>query len=143
MKVEIREEQAALRVLIECRQVTGEVERLKSHIEMFDNRIQAKKEDGVCFVEAKEVLYFESVDDRMFLYTETEVMEIKQRLYELEMLLPCEDFLRISKSRIVNINKISRLQPQINRTLMATMCNGEQLYISRKYVKELKNLLAM
>ena len=93
--------------------------------------------------DSSEVLYFESVDNRTFLYTEDAVMEVRQRLYELEMILSEKDFIRISKSQIVNINKIRALRPELNRTLLATMCNGEQLRVSRKYVKAIRNLLSV
>ena len=95
------------------------------------------------FVNSSDVLYFESVDNRTFLYTEDAVMEVRQRLYELEMILSEKDFIRISKSQIVNINKIRALRPELNRTLLATMCNGEQLSVSRKYVKAIRNLLSV
>lgn len=143
MNIEIIEHEKDLQVIIKCKQLNEQVERLKTHIEIFDNKIQAKLENEFCFVNAVDVLYFESVDNRIFLYTEYNVMEIKQRLYELELILSNEDFIRISKSQIVNINKIVSLKPEINRTILATMCNGEQLYISRKYVKSFRNLLSI
>lgn len=143
MNIEIIEHEKDLQVTIKCKQLNEQVERLKTHIEIFDNKIQAKLENEFCFVNVVDVLYFESVDNRIFLYTEDNVMEIKQRLYELELILPNEDFIRISKSQIVNINKIVSLKPEINRTILATMCNGEQLFISRKYVKSFRNLLSI
>ena len=90
-----------------------------------------------------EVLYFESVDNRTFLYTESEVLEVKQRLYELEDVLSEKDFIRISKSQIVNVNKIHALRPELNRTIEATMCNGERLSISRKYAAAVRELLEL
>lgn len=133
----------SLQVIIKCRQVNDEIIRLKCHIELFDRKIQAKKDNELYFVDVFDVLYFESVDNRTFLYTENDVMEVKLRLYELETILSDKDFIRISKSQIVNINKIRSLKPELNRKILATMCNGEQLYISRKYVKALRNLLAI
>lgn len=143
MNIRIEEQAKELQVVIKCKEVDNRVIRLKSHIELFDNKVQAKTESSVCFVEVGDVLYFETVDNRVFLYTEENVMEIKQRLYELESILPDKDFVRISKSQIVNINRIKTLKPEINRTILATMCNGEQLYISRKYVKEFRSVLAI
>lgn len=70
-------------------------------------------------------------------------MEINQRLYELENILSDKDFARISKSQIVNINKIQSLKPELNRTILATMCNNEQLSISRKYVKTIRDILSI
>lgn len=143
MNIDIMEHAKDLRVTIQCRQVDEQVNRLKSHIELFDNKLQAKMENEFCFVNVIDVLYFESVDNRIFLYTEDRVMEVKQRLYELELILSDKDFIRISKSQIVNVNKIHTLKPELNRTILATMCNGEQLYVSRKYVKSFRTLLSI
>ena len=139
----VKHEKENLQVMIKCRELDDEVMRLKCHIELFDQRLQAKKENELYFVNSSDVLYFESVDNRTFLYTEDAVMEVRQRLYELEMILSEKDFIRISKSQIVNINNIRALRPELNRTLLATMRNGEQLSVSRKYVKAIRNLLSV
>lgn len=132
-----------LQVIIKCQQIDDEIMRLKYHIELFDKKLQAKKDNEWCFVNLFDVFYFESVDNRIFLYTKDDVMEIKQRLYELEIILSDKDFIRISKSQIININKVKSLRPEINRTILATMCNGEQLFISRKYVPAIRSLLSI
>ena len=132
-----------LQVVIKCQQIDDEIMRLKYHIEMFDKKLQAKRENEWCFVNLLDVLYFETVDNRTFLYTKDDVMEIKQRLYELEIILSNKDFIRTSKSQIININKVKSLRPEINRTILATMCNGEQLFISRKYVPAIRSLLSI
>jgi len=132
-----------LKVIIKCRQVNDKVLRLKSHIELFDQKILAKGEDENFVIEANDVLYFEAFDDRTFLYTIDNVLEVKLRLYELEAFLSEKDFIRISKSHIVNINKISKLKPELNRTLLLTLCDGEQLSVSRNYVKQFKELLSI
>lgn len=144
MDIEIIEHtEDALRVVIRCNHATDEIMRLKYHIELFDQKIQVKKDHEWSFINLLDVLYFESVDNRTFLYTEGEVSEVRQRLYELENILSDKDFIRISKSQIVNINKIRSLKPEMNRTILATMCNGEQLYISRKYVPAIRNMLSI
>lgn len=144
MDIQIMEQiNGSLQVIIKCRQIDEDIIRLKSHIELFDQKLSAKKENELYFINLSDVLYFESVDNRIYLYTEKDVLEIKQRLYELEFLLSDKDFIRISKSQIVNIQKITSLKPELNRTILATMCNGEQLSISRKYVKALRNLLSV
>ena len=132
-----------LQVVIKCRQIDDEVIRLKCHIQLFDRKLQAKKDNEWYFINSSDVLYFESVDNRTFLYTEDNVMEVKQKLYELEDILSDKDFIRVSKSQIVNINKVRSLRPELNRTILATMCNGEQLYISRRYVRAIRNILSI
>lgn len=132
-----------LQVVIKCRKIDDEIIRLKCHIELFDRKLQAKKDGEWYLINSSDVLYFESVDNHTFLYTEDDVMEVKQRLYELEDILSDKDFIRVSKSQIVNINKVRSLRPELNRTILATMCNGEQLYISRKYVQAIRNILSI
>ena len=144
MEIQIVEHlKETLQVIIKCRQIDEDIVQLKNYIELFDKKLQAKKDDKFCFVNVPDVLYFESVDNRTFLYTADDVMEIKQRLYELEYTLSDKDFIRISKSKIVNINKIKSLKPELNRTILATISNGEQLYISRKYVQSIRNVLSI
>lgn len=133
----------SLKVVIQCSKVNDGVLRLKSHIERYDHKLSAKKEEQYFFIDVSDVLYFESVDNRTFLYTVKDVMEIKQRLYELEDWLSEKDFIRISKSLIVNINKIRSLKPELNRTILVTMCNGEYLHISRRYVPAVRKLLSI
>lgn len=130
-------------VEIQCIQMSDEIIRLKKHIELFDQKLQAKKESTQYFISTTDVLYFESVDNHTFLYMQHDVMKIKQRLYELEYFLSHKDFIRISKSLIVNINKISSLRPELNRTILVTMCNGERLYISRRYVPSIRKILSV
>lgn len=80
MNIQIVEKiKEALYVVINCRNIDDEVMRLKCHIEMFDKKLQAKKDNELHFINSFDVLYFESVD---------------------------------------------------NHTILATMCNGEQRYIS-------------
>lgn len=144
MEIQIIEgSHGGLQVTIKCEKVNEEVLRLKSHINRFRGKLTAKRDHKTVFVELSEVLYFESVDNRTFLYTSDEVMEIKHRLYELEVMLPPEDFFRISKAQIVNINRVKTLAPGFNRTLFATMTNGEQVYISRKYAVDLRSALSI
>ena len=144
MEVEIvKHAKRTLKVMIACYEENEQVKKLKRHIELFDEKLQGKKGTEIVFVEIADVLYFETVDNRTFLYTAKDVIEIEQKLYELEMILSEKDFIRSSKSQIVHIHKIIRLKPELNRTIQATMCNGEKLYISRRYTKSVKNLLGI
>lgn len=90
-----------------------------------------------------DIYYFESVDNRVCACCEKQVYEVKQKLYELEQIYDHTDFLRISKSMIVNISKITRLVPMFNGRLEAILLNGEKVVISRQYVADLKKKLGV
>lgn len=128
-------------VVIQCQKETEPIICLKRYIEKYEPRIQAYEGKKLHYVSLDDIWYFESVDNKTFLYLDTAVLEISQRLYELESLLPPSSFIRISKSQIVNIGKIKSLRPELNRTLLATLYNEEQLVISRRYVAAFKKRL--
>ena len=48
-----------------------------------------------------------------------------------------------SKSVIVNLNKITKLKPEVTRNILATLTNGEVIVISRRNVKALKELIGV
>lgn len=87
------------------------------------------------------ILYIESVDKKTFIYTKNKVFATDKRLYELEDLLDKRDFFRCSKSVIINLNKVTKLRPEITRNILATLDNGEVIVVSRRYAAELKKLL--
>lgn len=100
-------------------------------------------EDRIVKLLPKDVFYFESVDSKVFAYLDEGVYEIRKKLYELEEEYAHADFLRISKSTIVNVAKISYLKPLFNGRFEASLKNGERIVISRQYVMELKKKLGI
>ena len=130
-------------IIIKCPKADASVMKLKKHIEAFEEKLDAIDNEKHYLISPNEVFYFESVDNHTFLYTETQVLEIKKRLYELEEILCDKDFVRTSKSQLVNVNKIKLLKPELNRSITAEMINGEILFISRRYAKQIKTLLSI
>lgn len=92
--------------------------------------------ENIVPVRADDVYYFDAVDNRVFVYLEKSVLEIKKRLYEIEEL--SDLYLRISKAQVVNTNMIEYLSPLFNGRLEAHLKNGEKVIISRQYVPNLK-----
>lgn len=107
------------------------------------NRITAFYENEIVQLDSKEVYYFESVDNKVYACCEKKVFEIKQKLYELEEIYKQTDFVRISKSMIVNISKVSKIVPMFNGRLESVLCNGEKVIITRQYVANLKKKLGI
>ena len=88
-----------------------------------------------------DIFYIESVDNKTFIYTKGKVYESRQRLYELEEVLKNNRFLRVSKSTVLNLMKVSAIKPALNSRFTAVLFSGEQIVISRKYVPALKKAL--
>ena len=130
-------------VEIHCREITSETERLERYIRRFDERIIGSSEGQAHTIALEQILYIEAVDKRTFLYTPGNVYETDKKLYELESLLDEKTFFRCSKSVIVNLNKITKLKPEVTRNILATLTNGEVVVISRRNVKQLKALIGL
>lgn len=143
LKIEIKNDlkESDLFVEIHCRDITDEVSKLERHIRRFKSYIPATENGEMLNVRLDAILYIESVDKKTFIYTEKRVLLTDKRLYELEEMLDKKDFFRCSKSTIIHLNKVIKLKPEINRNIIATLENNENVVISRRYASELKALL--
>lgn len=142
MKVEITRDQKFY-VEIHCIEVTEEVLRLERYIKRYGSYISATKDGEIVSVPTEDILYIESVDKKTFIYTNEKVLLTDKRLYEFESILDGKDFFRCSKSTIIHLNKVVKLKPEITRNILATLENGENIMVSRRYAVELKNLLGI
>ena len=143
MKLEVRKipENEPEMVEIRYHWITDEVREIISFVKSRQGQLSAIQDGKRFEVSVVDLFYAESVDDRVFLYTASDSYEIRLKLYELEDLLQKKSFLRISKSMIVNLMKISSVRPALNGRFSAVLKNGEEIIISRKYVPALKQVL--
>lgn len=143
MKLETRKipENEPETVEIRYHWITDEIQEIVSFVKSRQGQLSATRDGQRFEVPVMDLFYAESVDDRVFLYTASDSYEIRMKLYELENLLKSKSFLRISKSMIVNLMKISSVRPALNGRFSAVLKNGEEIIISRKYVPELKQTL--
>lgn len=74
-------------------------------------------------------------------HTADDIYETRYRLYELEEMLP-GSFMRISKSAVVNTNRIYSISRGISASgIIQFEHTHKQLYVSRLYLKPLKQKL--
>jgi DNA-binding LytR/AlgR family response regulator len=107
------------------------------------SHLLCKKEETFFKVNVIDVLYLESIDRKVFVYTEKETLEIGEKLYVLEDQLSQFSFIRISKSMLLNVDKIDSFYPKLSGNLEALLVNQEKVIISRRYVAGLKKKLGM
>ncbi|MBU5425984.1 LytTR family transcriptional regulator DNA-binding domain-containing protein [Tissierella pigra] len=138
IKLEENPNQKELEVSIKCTKIDKKVKRIVSLIRSVDNIIKCSLENQETWIDASYIYYIESVDKKTFVYCEKSVYRTEFRLYQLlEQLSSC-DFVQISKSCILNLNVLDSIRPLVNSRLEATLINGERLYITRKYLAEIK-----
>lgn len=130
-------------IIIRCKQIDEHLLKLVYALKAGQEKLTATKGTDIVQVMPKEIFYFEAVDNKVFLYLEKDVYETKQKLYELEERFRGTDFVRVSKSVILNLSKVKTLSPAFNGRFEATMKNGEKLIVSRAYVPVLKEKLGL
>ena len=126
---------------IRCHKETGSVREIADFVRSRQGQLSGTLDGRQYAVSVSEIMYIESVDNRTFIYTESNVYQSKQRIYELEDILKPKHYLRISKAALVNLMKISSVKPAMGGRFSAVLSNGEELIISRKYVADLKKTL--
>lgn len=127
---------------IKCGLIDADLQHIIDEIQTLMFSLPVSKDGAVSKLSLEEIFYFESVDERTFVYSRTEVYACDYKLYEVEDKIGKCGFARISKSVVVNIQKIKLIKPQLNGRFEAILDNGERLIVNRHYVSALKQKFA-
>jgi DNA-binding LytR/AlgR family response regulator len=130
-------------ILIRCYEVTDEIVSYVNSLKKQDSELIGYVQNNIHRLSYGDVYYFETVDNKVFIYCKNKVYESKQKLYELEQLCENRRFFRCSKSTILNIEKITLLHPSFSGRFEAVLDNKETVIISRQYVPQLKSKLGL
>lgn len=126
-------------ILIFAKERTALVDRIERLVKGEEN-IVAKRDRVSYNVELSDVVCFTADDNKVFVNVGKEVLEVEEKLYELEESLP-ENFIKINKSCIANIDKIKSFDATITGTLTVNFKNGCRDYVSRRRMKQVKERL--
>lgn len=92
---------------------------------------------------AAEVLRCYGEEKGVKVQTTQGVYDLKERLYELESKLDRHTFVRISHSELVNLEKVTALDLSLTGTIRMTLAGDVVCYVSRRYVKKIKEALGL
>ena len=145
MKINIIEDTSLVEaeITVRCPVMTGELQEIVAALSLAGNTVAGMSSGETHFVPLGAVLYFESVDDRVFFYTVEGTFETAAKLYQIEEKLTHTSFVRISKSTIVNLRKVTRMRREPNARLLVTLTTGEALVVSRQYMPGIKEKLGV
>ena len=140
-RIEIDPDATEPEVLIRCAEVTEDIGRLQRLISSTDSSATSlvfyKGADEYYFPLAA-VLFFESDGDAIYAHTREDSFTVHHRLYELENQLPV-DFVRISKSCIVNTRQIYSIEHTLaSSSQLRFVRSHKTVYVSRRYYGALK-----
>ncbi|MDO4565510.1 MAG: LytTR family DNA-binding domain-containing protein [Clostridia bacterium] len=128
-------------ITVRCREADAEIASLMAMLRMQDRKLTGEKDGALHILNPRDILYADTVDNKVFLYAAKDVYETPLKLYEIEERLRAHSFVRASKSQVVNFNRVESVRPDFNGRLSLTMQNGEKLLVSRQYAIQIKKML--
>lgn len=118
-----------------------EVQAVLAFMDKRQKKLVGKSDGESVVFSPEDILYVEKVDEKTFVYTSEDVLQLDMALYALELLLDDVKYFRCSKSMIVNVDKVERLRSLASNRIDATLANGEHIIISRTYASDFRRLL--
>lgn len=127
---------------IHTNELTDNITKVMSILESDDSNdmLAVKKGSDIALLEFDDVFMLRVEDKQVNVYTENGQYLVKKPLYQVEETLS-SDFVRISKTTIVNLRKIERVAPSLKGMMFIELKNGLKDNISRKYLPDFKNAL--
>lgn len=120
--------------------------RILSYIDYFTTDLEnlvIRSEDGVIIIKKMDIVSAAVYDKTLTIYTKEDVIKTSKTLSALMKELDSKTFLQVSKSEMLNIHMIKRVEPSFSGNLVARMTYGDKVIISRRYVSKLKERLGI
>lgn len=144
VSLEIDQKYKETKVLIECQRLDTSVQDLLDFIKGMETEFIVGRDGEMQHImKPDEIHYFHTEKDSVVAVTANGSFKLKEKLYELEEMLPTNKFIRLSKSVIANLHELSRFEASFNGTLCVYFKSGAKEYVSRTYVATIKEALKM
>lgn len=128
-------------VIIQYREMNEQIEAIAAMVQGAGQRLAAIDGDQTILLLPENILYAESVDGVTYVYLADKVCRVQEGLSELIQRFTSRGFFRCSRTMVINIFKITFLKSEPGNRICATMENNERVMISRKYAKQLRQIL--
>ena len=142
VRIELDPEMDEAEMIIRAPRLTEDLAQLQQMI--LDRKMTTLtfyKDRSEYFVNVSEILLFETDGEKIYGHTREDAYEVRQKLYELEEILPIT-FCRISKSTIVNAKQIYSIEKSFSGTSTVNFYQThKQVHVSRHYYQLLKERL--
>jgi DNA-binding LytR/AlgR family response regulator len=128
-------------IVIRYKDPNPTVSRIIGILEGGEGKLWGRTDTGSVSIDLEDILYLETVDDKLFAYTAEVVARIEGSLVSFMNEVKDETFFRCSKSMIINVGKVRALKSLSSNRIDATMEGGEHIMISRRYAVDFRRLL--
>ena len=129
---------------IHTNELTDNISKAINILESDDQSEMLAVKNGldITLLELKDIFMFRVENKQVKVFSENNEYFIKKPLYQVEETLT-DDFLRISKTTIINLKKVKRVAPSLRGMMFIELKNGLKDNISRKYLPDFKSALGL
>jgi two-component system LytT family response regulator len=104
------------------------------------DRLTIKDNGRIVFVKLADIDWLEAANNYVEIHEGKQLHLLRQTFEDTEERLPTDKFVRISRSVIVNIDRIKDLQPYCHGDFNVNLFDGTRLTLSRRYHDKLHQL---
>src|SRR5207247_2379371 len=135
--------QPQIEIIADCANGQEAIEAIQLHSPdlVFLERLVIKMNGHVFFIKAEEIDWLEAEGNYVRLHAGKESYLLRDTISALELQLDPKRFIRVHRSAIVNIDRITELQPWFHGEYRIILREGVQLTLSRTYREKLHELL--
>ena len=146
MQIEIKIDNSCKepRIIVVTNKITDEINKLvKKLAEDTPQLLAGVQGDVLKILDQHDISRIYATNGKVYAETEDGEYLLRLRLYELEERLDKNDFVRISNSEIINLKKVKVFDLSYTGTICVSFLNGAVAYVSRRYVKKIKQVLGI
>jgi DNA-binding LytR/AlgR family response regulator len=144
IRIEVDESLAENEIILRCSGLSEEIiaiQRKLGDVITSRQQLAVTRGDAEYYLVLDEILFFETAGAQVAVHTADQIFGSKYKLYELEEMLP-GSFMRVSKSTIINVNKIRAVHKNITGASEVEFANcHKKAFVSRSYYKALETKL--
>ena len=139
----INDELEETEIKIYAKEYSEHIEKIMKQLQVNQlNFLDGYLGQEIYMVKISDIYIVNAEEAKVFLHTDEQEYEVKRKLYEIENQF-LNDFVRVSKSSLVNINRIASIQVGRIGSTELILDNDVSINVSRKYLKELKHHLGI
>jgi len=101
------------------------------------DRLAVKSGGRIRILRTADIVWIESAHNYVEIHEDKQSHLLRDTISAIEQKLPPDKFVRISRSTIVNVEKVKELEPLFYGEYTVTLHNGKRLTLSRRYRRKL------